>query len=150
MRLSGRKGNFPNSRQRFEAFKGHPRRDYYQHRMPHDVARMSEVGLARKDMTQADLATKANKYESKISKLINSESNAKLGTIAQVLVALDIVPKIVDTAEWDALQEMRGSLFENRRASKDVDVVMWSEDHATIEPRAVKPRKTKKRAKSNR
>ena len=91
--------------QRFRAYRQRKDCEYYQFRMRHDVARLIEGGLERNPgMTQSDLAKKADKYESQISQLIHSESNAKLAMIAQVLVPLGVVPKIVDTAEWDRLQ----------------------------------------------
>jgi len=93
-------------RERFESFKQHRSREYYQLRLRYDLAYLMEKGLLAKGMTQAALAKAADTSEAYISRLINSETNCKLEAVAQALVPLGIIPKIVDSADWDRLNRL--------------------------------------------
>ena len=107
-----RKSDRPGLRERFEAFKRAPDRLYHQLRLRHDVARLLERGLRARGMNQRALAAATGKQDSFISRLVHSEANCNLGTVAQVLVPLGISPKIVDEAEWMALRHRAESKSE--------------------------------------
>lgn len=80
---------------------------YDELRLRADLSTLIEKGLDRKDINQAELARRAKKRESYISRLVNAATSCKMSIVAQVLAPLGIRPKLVDAAEWESLRAFK-------------------------------------------
>lgn len=90
-------------RDRFEDYRNRSDQAFYWQAMSFDVAELAAKGMQACKVRQKELAALVDKRESQISRILNGE-NSKLSTIAQVLVPLGIIPKIVDEREWNRLR----------------------------------------------
>ncbi|HZW09293.1 MAG TPA: hypothetical protein VFF69_05260 [Phycisphaerales bacterium] len=88
--------------------------EYAAWRLRHDLAFLIEQGLKKAGINQRDLGNASGMWESRVSKLIHSQSNCNLSIIARVLHPLGIRPTLVDKAELDALRQAAAFTPESR------------------------------------
>lgn len=104
---------------------------FYAIRLMDDFAEMIDAALDRRGITQRQLAKMAKyKNESYISRLVNSETNFKIGVVARVLVPLGIIPRLIDQAELERLREIAarqsGSEKPNEQRSKSIAISAYA------------------------
>ncbi len=109
-------------REKIDAMKTGVRREFYAIGLRGDLAELIARGLQKMNLSQRELADITEWAPSYVSRLMHADTDFKIGVVARALVPLGIIPRIVDSAEYERLLAIQEEVESKRLLESSVAI----------------------------